>query len=193
MRWCCLLVVAAIIFTTLACENSTNLSRKRRYLVFPKNARAGIRVNFKHNRVVPITTILAYSDGMRLTWDLPSDLAYLKPIMLGRRAAQRRDVLDFIERGMSEFGLDGEACVLRAMCEAADQVVPVSGLIKKILHRIFAIPEDEMGGGGTAREILPRERSGNCEQRFARRCPISLLGPSTLQQDAPRQELHPRD
>jgi hypothetical protein len=53
-------------------------------------------VNFKHNRVVPITAILAYSDGMRLQWDLPTKVDDLRPKF--RRSEQQRDVFQFLEQ-----------------------------------------------------------------------------------------------
>lgn len=104
---------------------------------------------------MPITTILAYSDGLRLTWDLPTKVSDFR---IGR-AIQRRDLLEMVDLVLSGYsrrqiiflypfwclfflfhrhGMDGGACVLKALCEAASLPFPASGLINKILHRIFA-------------------------------------------------------
>ncbi|XP_059490354.1 uncharacterized protein LOC132205368 [Neocloeon triangulifer] len=147
--------------------NSTAPSRAKRFAIFPKNARNGIRVNFKHNRVTPITTILAYSDGMRLQWDLPTKVSdYRKG-----RAIQRRDLLEVIDLVMSGHGLDGGACVMRALCEAATLPFPAAGLISKILHRIFSVPDDEIPHLGTYAENY----NSSCARQFAPKCPFSLF------------------
>ncbi|XP_065335933.1 uncharacterized protein LOC135936873 [Cloeon dipterum] len=150
-----------------AAPNATAASRQKRYVLFGKNARSGIRVNFKHNRVLPITTILAYSDGMRLTWDLPTKVSDFRH----RRAVHRRHLLEFAETLITGHGMDGGACVMRALCEAATLPFPAAGLISKILHRIFFVPDHEVPHLGQYADSY----NTSCAPLFAPRCPFSLF------------------
>ncbi|EEC17693.1 hypothetical protein IscW_ISCW012414 [Ixodes scapularis] len=51
-----------------------------------------------------------------------------------------------LEHGLGKLGLDGRACVLRAVCEAADHPFREAGLFGEVLHVLLQIPESGYNG-----------------------------------------------
>nr|XP_045595016.1 uncharacterized protein LOC123756053 [Procambarus clarkii] len=82
----------------------------------------------------------------------------------------------FLQQMMDSVGLEGRACVLRAVCEVAEDPVTDLGLMGEIVNMFFSA-----GYGSRAREledyIAAEEsgrREGGCEAQYPA-CPCSLL------------------
>ncbi|KAM7284662.1 hypothetical protein ISCGN_001756 [Ixodes scapularis] len=87
-----------------------------------------------------------------------------------------------LEHGLGKLGLDGRACVLRAVCEAADHPFREAGLFGEVLHVLLQIPES--GYNGTTLKAYYEagkvgRYEGKCHQRYAS-CPLSIFSISAI-------------
>ncbi|XP_042878691.1 uncharacterized protein LOC122257467 [Penaeus japonicus] len=95
----------------------------------------------------------------------------------GRRSidSERRAGFAIIQNGLDNLGLPGRACLLRAVCEIAEEPVDGLGAVGDILNLIFAAGYGE--GSEEMQEFAVAEergrREGDCEGRYSE-CPLSL-------------------
>ncbi|XP_069983650.1 uncharacterized protein [Penaeus vannamei] len=95
----------------------------------------------------------------------------------GKRSLDSQRLAGFavIENGLDNFGLPGKSCLLRAICEMAEEPVHELGVVGDILNLIFAAGFGE--GSDEMHEFVVAEekgrREGNCEGRYSE-CPLSL-------------------
>ncbi|XP_078052407.1 uncharacterized protein LOC144478421 [Augochlora pura] len=123
----------------------TLLSRQKRYLIFPEGS------NLQLVFCLTVGTYARENDvvmGMTaaLAWELPSKVDNKISELLHRRS--RSVLYPKIEALLQSTGIDGRACVMRALCEAAQRDPSDYGkrtLVQELLHAIFTLPED----GGT--------------------------------------------
>ncbi|PNF33877.1 hypothetical protein B7P43_G06736 [Cryptotermes secundus] len=92
----------------------------------------------------------------------------------------RWDIYSMLEAACSRLGLDGRACVLRAICEAADTTLQHNGLAGEVLH-VLLTPSTTTEARRTymdseyyAAERLGTEISGNCHLLYSE-CEVGLL------------------
>ncbi|CAD1473154.1 unnamed protein product [Heterotrigona itama] len=118
------------------------LSRRKRYLIFPEGSNLQlvfcltVGTYAKENDVVMGLTAA-------LAWELPSTVDKKVSQLLHRRS--RSVMFPKIEALLQSTGLDGKACVLRALCEAAQRDPSDLGngsLVQELLHAIFTLPTD---------------------------------------------------
>ncbi|KZC06091.1 PREDICTED: uncharacterized protein LOC107194441 [Dufourea novaeangliae] len=141
------LVVACFDFLMI-CANerpigaSRTLSRPKRYLIFPEGS------NLQLVFCLTVGTYARENDvvmGMTaaLAWELPSKVDNKISELLHRRS--RSVVFPKIEALLQSTGLDGRACVMRALCEAGQRDPSNLGkgaFVNELLHAIFTLPND---------------------------------------------------
>ncbi|XP_076173107.1 uncharacterized protein LOC143149531 [Ptiloglossa arizonensis] len=173
VRCLCRVLVCLVSLTICATQGPIDapriLSRPKRYLIFPEGS--NVQLVF----CLTVGTYAAENDvvmGMTaaLAWELPSKVDDKISKLLDRRS--RSIVFPKIEAFLQSTGLDGRACVMKALCEAANRDPSDLGkgtLVQELLHAIFTLPEDgvpfdrsrngayERGGHRTAE---------NCEQLY---------------------------
>ncbi|XP_049765587.1 uncharacterized protein LOC126094976 [Schistocerca cancellata] len=156
------LLVLLVVAAGVAAGAEPRAARVKRKLVFLEGTTFWVRLNIKKD-ILPYTNLFAFAYGFRVNYPLPTgakDFPFKRIF--------RRDVYGDLEHLISQHGLDGRACVLRAICEAASLEKP-RGLVQKLLHRIFSVPADEAG------HLQPYHvLEGGCE-RLHESCPLSLL------------------
>ncbi|XP_049837894.1 uncharacterized protein LOC126282284 [Schistocerca gregaria] len=163
------------------------LSRKKRYLVFPEGSTIAVEVN-QNTRLVPdVLSDWVCIQSVDTSLQLPSEAdLFLHKKKLKKKQKKksrrkdkwrrhrrdRRQLYSRLDDLLYSLGLDGTACVRRALCEAAEREAPTPGshLLREALHLIFSPP----AGAG---EELGRYRPGEDCHLLAQACPISLLEP----------------
>ncbi|KAJ9596087.1 hypothetical protein L9F63_012716 [Diploptera punctata] len=79
---------------------------------------------------------LTQGTAIKLTYDVPMNATPFTEALFGRssRSTSRWELYSRLEAACDRLGMDGKACVLRAICEAADVTVRSNGLGGDILH-----------------------------------------------------------
>ncbi|XP_063875931.1 uncharacterized protein LOC135108960 [Scylla paramamosain] len=152
-------------------------SRSKRYfLAFPSSS----TLTFNNKIKVPLFSKFndnikgVFKGFIRVAYTLPSDT-----ITLGRAAIDQDRVHTYtsIESLFSNLGVNGHQCLLKAICETAEEPAEDYGLVGQLLDLVLA-PNH---GLQTAREAL-REYSaaesygrevGNCDLAYST-CPLNL-------------------
>ncbi|XP_063242248.1 uncharacterized protein LOC134542157 [Bacillus rossius redtenbacheri] len=161
--------------------------RTRRYLVYPEGSEVELAVGFD----LPVEVSggeVGLGMELEVTYELPSNASQLSQgyVSYAKRAARlpsRWQLYLLLERLLRRVGLDGRACLLRAVCEASgSHMVRGQGLSAEVLH-IFLTPSatDEEKGAETQvrREYSSAEAMGDALQVDCAvlypECSLSLL------------------
>ncbi|XP_042878685.1 uncharacterized protein LOC122257462 [Penaeus japonicus] len=95
----------------------------------------------------------------------------------GKRSidSQRQAGFNVIQNGLENMGLPGKSCLLRAVCEVAQEPVEDLGVVGEILNLVFAAGYGE--GSEDMHEYVVAEekgrREGDCEGRY-NECPLGV-------------------
>ncbi|XP_069694278.1 uncharacterized protein [Periplaneta americana] len=158
-------------------------SRKRRFLVYPEG---GSYVELIMGFGLPILVqeqSLTMGTVVKLLYSVPTNSThYTDPAFRERRAPRtsRWDIYSMLEATCDRLGLDGRACVLRAICEAADATLQYNGLAGEIIHVLLtpsSTTEESrsyMDSEYHAAERLGKEISGSCHLLYSE-CGVGLL------------------
>ncbi|XP_030376312.1 uncharacterized protein LOC115625413 [Scaptodrosophila lebanonensis] len=140
------------------------LSRRKRYLEFPKGSRMSWRTNIRNN-LLKINTLISYGYGFRANWGFPD----LKEQRQKNRIFFKRDLFQNVETALNGHGFDGRACILKSYCTALLDVDNghKSGMLFKMLKLVFSLDEQE-------KRHLPHLREENCQQILHSHCPLSF-------------------
>jgi len=102
----------------------------------------------------------------------------IRGLKIDKVVPTREEAFARIEKSITGFGLDGEACVLRMLCEINAQPLKNGGLLGDIINLIFRgdISKEDMGDGRSrdyqeAKELGLR---GDCKD-LRRTCPMSVF------------------
>ncbi|XP_037774511.1 uncharacterized protein LOC119571138 [Penaeus monodon] len=155
--------------------NSTTVGRsrvKRQLIDFPDDA----VMEFIFKLVVPYWTY----GSAKASGDYRFELTYELPNQLLRRRRKRSlvdervSVYALLGDSLSKAGLDGEACMLRAVCEVGESPLEEYGMFGEFLNLIFT---PGFGADGNHHDFIEAEdygRSyGNCWSAFPD-CPMSM-------------------
>lgn len=121
-----------------------------------------------------------YSDEISQNILLDFPITYAIPYSdTGARSfsTSRSDVLHKLEEVAERFGLDGEACVLRLLCEIQSQPMGELGLLGDIIHLVFRgdLEEEETHSRvEDYRRAMQLGHKGDC-WKLNTGCPVSLL------------------
>ncbi|XP_069992394.1 uncharacterized protein [Penaeus vannamei] len=155
--------------------NGTGVGRsrvKRQLIDFPDDA----VMEFIFKLVVPYWTYgSAKTSGdyrFELTYELPNQL--LRRRRKRSLVDERASVYALLGDSLSKAGLDGEACMLRAVCEVGESPLEEYGMFGEFLNLIFT---PGFGADGNHHDFIEAEdygRSyGNCWSAFPD-CPMSM-------------------
>ncbi|XP_063219050.1 uncharacterized protein LOC134529163 [Bacillus rossius redtenbacheri] len=180
----CVLAVGALTWRQADQEESRNssqleqpagrlLSRKRRYLVFPEGSSLQLVFCLTVPTLIP-DTIFNLGWTLGVNWELPNDTRpFRRDPMLSHRM-DRRDVYGKLEGLLKAMGMDGQACIMRALCEAGQRTGVPGEFIEEILHAIFKFPSSrEFGLDEHLHYDRAHRTSGDCAEKFSD-CPSSL-------------------
>ncbi|XP_055678217.1 uncharacterized protein LOC129786975 [Lutzomyia longipalpis] len=81
----------------------------------------------------------------------------------------RKLLYSLLKVTMERRGVDGEECLLRAVCEVAESSYKQNGLFGELIDLIFTPQDDELGPEYTAARTIGL-RGGNCQSSFSK-CP----------------------
>ncbi|XP_053973126.1 uncharacterized protein LOC128873525 [Hylaeus volcanicus] len=166
------LVLACLDFLMIcAAQNPVDtprtLSRPKRYLIFPEGSNVQlvccltVGTYARENDVVMGMTVA-------LAWELPSKIDDKISKLLDRKS--RSVVFPKIEAFLQATGLDGKACVMRALCEAGQRDPSEVGkgtLVQELLHVIFTLPKEGRFERATDGAYDRAHRTAeNCEQLY---------------------------
>ncbi|XP_046679055.1 uncharacterized protein LOC124366511 [Homalodisca vitripennis] len=179
--------IVFLFFTLLSAvlaENSTVISRKRRYLNFPNKATVVMSFSLlkgiaRDYRVGPTTNVITFHE-LDVLFPLPHDPSPLDltqtalgqpPIFQNAISRHRRDVFRQLEDVLYLHGVDGRTCILKALCEAR-QTVPqeVENLMLDLLLVLFRQSENAERDDDTRYHVS----EGECKT-FIKNCPLSVF------------------
>ncbi|XP_053612043.1 uncharacterized protein LOC128676121 [Plodia interpunctella] len=156
-------------------KNPMSLVRKRRHLVFPEGS----------NAILTASLVKAFMTHAPAGWNIALEIDVLFPLpnanftrAHSRRKlhhSQKRELWDRLKNSMNFYNFNGQACILKSICEAKFHLAsPGKSLVHDVLRAIFTAPvfeeafEEEIRGSYD--EILDPEF---CE-KFTD-CPVSLV------------------
>ncbi|XP_003700141.1 uncharacterized protein LOC100881341 isoform X2 [Megachile rotundata] len=123
-------------------DTSRSLSRPKRYLTFPEGSNMQLVYCLTFGTFITETDIVVGATAA-FAWELPHKVDTKVTRLLHRRS--RSVVFPKIEAFLQSTGLDGRACVMKALCEAAQRDPADVGkgtLVQELLHVIFTLPRD---------------------------------------------------
>ncbi|XP_069694221.1 uncharacterized protein [Periplaneta americana] len=116
------------------------LSRKKRYLNFPDGSILQLGYCLQVAGLIGSDLIFGYTIGTN--WDLPSSVNVQlhrddKQKADGIHRRHRRDLYAKLEPILTTMGVNGRACILRALCEAGRRKPEKGTFLQEILYSIF--------------------------------------------------------
>ncbi|XP_029038348.1 uncharacterized protein LOC114873806 [Osmia bicornis bicornis] len=124
-------------------QNDTRiLSRPKRYLIFPEGSNMQMVYCLTFGTYITETDVVVGITAA-MAWELPTKVDPKVTKLLHRRT--RSVMFPKIEAFLQSTGLDGKACVMKALCEAAQRDPADVGkgtLVQELLHVIFTLPRD---------------------------------------------------
>ncbi|PSN41162.1 hypothetical protein C0J52_05213 [Blattella germanica] len=159
-------------------------NRRPRNLVYPE----GSFIQFIFGFGIPISVYdqsMTLGTIMKFLYDMPYNATVFTDAIppVQKRATPpvtRLGLYSALETSADRLGLDGRACVLRTICEAADTTLQHSGLLGEVLHVLLSpsTTSDMLGVGAEreyhAAERLGRKVPGSCPQLYPE-CSMGLL------------------
>ncbi|KAJ9592948.1 hypothetical protein L9F63_015372, partial [Diploptera punctata] len=102
---------------------------------------------------------------LKFIYDTPTNSSVFTstlPLVQKRSISNRWNFYSKLETAIERMGLDGRACILRAICEAADITFKYNGLFGEVLHVLLSPSTTigELGNNGVETEYLAAERLG---------------------------------
>ncbi|PNF33876.1 hypothetical protein B7P43_G06737 [Cryptotermes secundus] len=137
---------------------------------------------------IPVTLLdqsMTMGVVLKFGYDIPTNATvFTNPYAATEKRSARKntrwDMYSVLEATVDRMNLDGRACVLRAICEAADTTLLYNGLAGELLH-VLLTPSTTMEGHRSyldteyhAAERLGSEISGSCHLLYSE-CKIGLL------------------
>ncbi|XP_066993356.2 uncharacterized protein [Anabrus simplex] len=176
-----------ILFMILDSAPVDTAFRPRRHLYFPEGSYVQLITGFG----LPIHSTprqdVTFGMVLRYLYDLPTNASEMYPMSSEERhvteGAARWHFYDILEEVITRSGLDGRACLLRAICEAAETPLGQDSILGEMLHVILTPSRtDEAREVFTDRQYHTAERLGTsllaeggaCGALY-RECPVSLL------------------
>ncbi|XP_017772025.1 PREDICTED: uncharacterized protein LOC108559300 [Nicrophorus vespilloides] len=183
-----------LVFLLMMMMVQSEHSIEKRYLLFPTNTIVQLSYGISVPAILP-TRSIAISWTFQHNYALPHNISNFEPWLArqGEISGFDLDRVSFYEyaiSGLDSFGFDGEACLLRAICELSEipmQLDHRDNLLEQITHYILTPSIDLSGGGGghntsdsntLANRVIVAEKlgkaAGNCDKIFPT-CDISIM------------------
>ncbi|XP_046678386.1 uncharacterized protein LOC124366134 isoform X2 [Homalodisca vitripennis] len=184
---CCLALALGVSLE----DQFVKLSRQKRYLTIPYGSAIGILLAFAIPVDLPNQDVLL-SWNFEGNYNLPDQLYYFgtaptvpdlnqdpdlgDPARRSLRSLTRRHTYQLFQQRLNMFGFDGQACMLRMICEISQTTLEHNGLMGQLLHVLFT-PSSSKAEDIPA-EFIDAETRGtagsDCYQLYPS-CPESLL------------------
>ncbi|XP_058118021.1 uncharacterized protein LOC131284678 [Anopheles ziemanni] len=174
----------------LEADAGAHLDRAKRWLNFPVNGGVAkmvlgivVPIRFLH----PLPRIIVNTYNLQANYRIPATIIFPHPESVFKNRAlaadaadglkvpasgdrSRKQLYELLERGWSQWGHDGHACLLRAVCEVAETPLKHNGLIGEIIDVIFTpFPTDGLDAEYQLAQVHGLQRR-NCLQRYPN-CP----------------------
>ncbi|XP_068909401.1 uncharacterized protein [Tenebrio molitor] len=134
-----ILLTASLAQQTKIVKKNVFLHRNKRYIAFPMNSNFVITLSLSK----PLMEVQPKGFNVVLECDvpfaLPSDTRLYKN--LKNHLIQRREIFSSFETTFNKYGLNGNACVKRMICEVQDIDPSNKSLVKDILFTIFNVSD----------------------------------------------------
>ncbi|XP_046399954.1 uncharacterized protein LOC124166468 [Ischnura elegans] len=133
--------------------------RRRRYVTFPEGSSSSLAICLSLG-VSDTNLIFTHGLGYGISFELPNDTKSLRGEGKAKgdeasrelrsldldndfpaKRRDRRTLYRRIEEALKAFGLNGKACILHTLCEAAQRLAPKGGLMQEFLRIIFSMPQ----------------------------------------------------
>ncbi|XP_039291841.1 uncharacterized protein LOC120353157 [Nilaparvata lugens] len=174
------LVLSACLHRLLICAAGTTerkLDRRKRYLAFPKGSSLQLVYCFLV-AALGSQNIFTVGITLGLAWEIPSRIPSSITSQHTIRKRQDGDSLyPRLEAFLDRLGMNGQSCVMRAICEAMYRKSTKLSFIEEMIHSVFTYPEvnsEDPVLGQDSLYDLPRYNATACIDYY-RKCPISLL------------------
>ncbi|KDR23463.1 hypothetical protein L798_08665 [Zootermopsis nevadensis] len=165
--------------------SGSSKSRMRRFLVYPDNGSYAELIMGFGLPILIQDESLTMGTVIKLLYDFPTNSSvYLDSVFNRERRTvsktSRWDIYSMLESACDRLGLDGRACVLRAICEAADTTLQYNGLAGEVLHVLLTpsttmeVHRNYMDREYYAAERLGTDVSGSCQLLYPE-CEVGLL------------------
>ncbi|XP_069694257.1 uncharacterized protein [Periplaneta americana] len=179
---CFILLCEAILAGRLK-DSGTHHSRKTRNLIYP----AGSYIQYIFGFGLPYAVqdqSLTLGTALKMNYPMPPNSSiFTDPYSAFEKRSlskTRWNLYSMLEVIIDRLELDGRACVLRAICEAADTTLQHNDLAGDVLHVLLtpSTTSDEVSSYSNfeyhAAERLGREISGSCHLLYPE-CEVGLL------------------
>ncbi|KAK3911246.1 hypothetical protein KUF71_004375 [Frankliniella fusca] len=144
------------------------LSRRKRYIVFPRGSSIQLVYCLSFGGYIPFQTIFVFGLTAGLAWQLPTEpqQVYLQRREVGRHPDRehRVNLYRSVQAFLSQRGLHGEECVLRTVCESSSPKQGKGPFMRELLGVLFNLPESD-GESKTSWDAA-RYDGRPCEVRF---------------------------
>ncbi|XP_066585095.1 uncharacterized protein [Prorops nasuta] len=158
-------------------DNNSSISKREigtRYLIFPQGSNVQLVYCMTIAALAQPRGFFTFGTTAGLAYELPhrDTVPYRKPAEVYHRRS-RRDLYRKVELMLRTQGKDGKACVLKAICKAAQRDPNHIGkgtFLEEIFHSIFTLP----GGAHDVDPMTEYEKAywsrENCDSAYAS-CP----------------------
>ncbi|XP_068081350.1 uncharacterized protein [Anabrus simplex] len=164
------------------------LDRRKRYVLFPEGSSFSVAFCMTIKTTTPDVDIFTEGVNWAISYDLPNETRSREdapfdpflppaPVLLRRH---RRSFYSKLEVLFNAAGVDGRACVLRTICEAAQRLIPRGNMVDEMLRILFTMPLEHVHGYEPEEhhQYDAAHRTGltdsYCPDMFPT-CPVSLL------------------
>ncbi|XP_066261973.1 uncharacterized protein [Euwallacea similis] len=177
-----------------------HLSKRSFYLLFPRNSVFQFTYGLTVPYVLPRRSI-NLTWGFQAQYNYPYNISNFFPKTIAVRSGtsgfdlQKITFYDYLAKTLDNFGLNGEQCVLRSVCEVAE--IPMydkeGSVLEKIVEYLFT-PSFEVTANETKRaldnqnddlwaKLLRAEKrgktKGNCDEEYSQ-CLLSIVDLMTV-------------
>ncbi|KAF4519437.1 hypothetical protein B566_EDAN008664 [Ephemera danica] len=182
------LVLLLLLLALVTAGDDRVLSRKKRYLLFPPNSLMTLSACLAKGGIILSPPAFVFTFDWDLAFALPTNTSLLHrfhPAYKTNRR-ERRELYVGMEALLERQGLNGRACVLRALCEAQRNLHPEGELMEEIFHAMFSLLPDEGDAQDEDFQIISEElrdydiahnhgrAQRECHLLYSS-CPVSLL------------------
>ncbi|KAJ3618327.1 hypothetical protein MTP99_006335 [Tenebrio molitor] len=168
--------------------SQTNHSITKRSLLFPRATVLQFTYGISAPLILPRRSI-NLSMCLQVNYDLPYNITNFQPKIIQAKASgdfdlNREMFYKYIIRFLNSFGLNGEQCLYRLICEISEYPMHLEhaeNLLEKIVHFVFTPSLEEPASNSSenfSSRLLQAENlgrdSGQCDKQYSK-CFISLV------------------
>ncbi|XP_046679219.1 uncharacterized protein LOC124366661 [Homalodisca vitripennis] len=151
-------------------------SRRKRFIIFPRGSSLQLVYCFLTTAYGTPGGLFTIGITLGLAWEIPQDprpyIANVSASYIQRR--HRRDLYPNVETFLDKYGVEGRACILRAICEARQHSRGNGSFIEEIFNTIFSFPFLEHAIEDSS-SVYDEAHQGDSCSEYKAACPTSIL------------------